>query len=498
MSLAALVIDVARRSPDAVAVEGPEGSMTYGQLDERAGRLVEILAARGIEPGDRVALWLGKSAGAVVAMQAALRCGACYVPIDPSSPSSRARRIIVDCGARALVVDEAHRSPLERGDPPLIVLEPDQDPDSPTPAAASTPTFDTEQLAFILYTSGSTGTPKGVCISHRAALAFVRWAHATVEARPADRFSSHAPFHFDLSVLDLYAAFMAGARVCLIPEGLAYAPARLVEFMTERRISVWYSVPSVLMLMMEHGGLLELSSPPRVLLFAGEAFPIKHLRRLWTRFSGACRLLNLYGPTETNVCTAYEVTDIDPERATPVPIGKACAGDEAWVITSEGERASPGETGELWVDGPTVMSGYWGQPRHTGKPYATGDIVRVLPEGGFEYVGRRDHMVKVRGMRIELGEIEAALLEHPGVGRVAVVVHGDGLEARLVAFVVPSPSEAAPSLLALKRQCASRLPRYMVIDHVRRLEQLPHNVNGKVDRRVLADSLRRDDGHARR
>ncbi len=498
MSLAALVSDAARRSPDAVAVEGPDGPVTYGQLDERAEHLAARLMAAGVSRGDRVALWMGKSAAAIVAMQAVLRCGACYVPIDPASPAPRARKILVDCAARALVVDEAHRDPLDEGDPPVVVLGPEHDPDAATRAPASVPNFEPEQLAFILYTSGSTGTPKGVCISHRAALAFVRWAHATVDAKPDDRFSSHAPFHFDLSVLDLYAAFMAGARVCLIPEGLAYAPARLVEFMQERRISVWYSVPSVLMLMMEHGGLLELPSPPRVLLFAGEAFPVKHLRRLWSRFSGASRLLNLYGPTETNVCTFHEVTDLEAERTTPVPIGRACAGDEAWAVTSEGERASPGETGELWVDGPTLMTGYWGQPPRAGKPYATGDVVRVLPDGGFEYVGRRDHMVKVRGMRIELGEIEAALLEHPGVGRVAVMVDGQGLDARLVAFVVASPSQAAPSLLALKRQCATRLPRYMVIDHVRRLEQLPHNTNGKVDRRALADSLRRDDGHGRR
>jgi L-proline---[L-prolyl-carrier protein] ligase len=481
--LGRLVREAARRAPGSVAVVAPDAELTYAQLDARADRFAAVLAARGVRRGDRVILWLPKCADAVVAMQAVLRLGAAYVPVDPESPSVRARKIVLDCAARVLVLEPGRATPLEPHDPPVAVVSPAETEPSANYGPALDAHVGDEDLAYVLYTSGSTGTPKGVCISHRAALAFVRWAHQTLDATPDDRFSSHAPFHFDLSVLDLYAAFMAGARVCLIPEGLAYAPTRLVELVARYGITIWYSVPSVLMLMMDHGGLLEIEAPPRAVLFAGEPFPIKHLRRLRERFAGS-RFLNLYGPTETNVCTFHEVFSLDPKRSQPVPIGRACCGDEVWAIAPDGRAAQPGETGELFVRGPTLMSGYWGQPSLGDRPYGTGDVVRALGDGVFEYVGRRDNLVEVRGVWVDLGEIE-----HRGVHQVAVVVEGEGLGARLVAFVRPEQPHAPASLLELKRHCAQRLPKAMVIDEVRNIDELPRNRNGKIDRRTLAERL---------
>jgi len=243
-------------------------------------------------------------------------------------------------------------------------------------------------------------------------------------------------------------------------------------------------VPSALALMVRDGGLLDEQRPPalRVLLFAGEPCPVPVLAQLAGHLPDV-RLLNLYGPTETNVCTFHEVTPADVARGVPVPIGRPCCGDEAWAERETGGRAGPGEEGELVVDGPTVMAGYWGRPPQRG-PYRTGDLVRVRPDGGFDYVGRRDHMVKVRGHRIELGEIEAALTQHPAVDQAAVVVLGAGTTARLAAFVVPAGRE--PGLLELKRHCAERLPPYMIVDSVVVLPELPRTANGKTDRRRLA------------
>jgi clorobiocin biosynthesis protein CloN4 len=188
------------------------------------------------------------------------------------------------------------------------------------------------------------------------------------------------------------------------------------------------------------------------------------------------RLLNLYGPTETNVCTWHEVTPADLERDRPVPIGTACSGDKAWV-----------DEGELVVDGPTVMLGYWGHEPQRG-PYRTGDIVRVLADGSFDYAGRRDHMVKVRGHRIELGEIESTLAEHASVRDAAALVVGEGLSARLVVFLAVG-QHPAPTLLDVKRLCAARLPRYMIPDDAISMPELPLNRNGKVDRRALAATV---------
>jgi L-proline---[L-prolyl-carrier protein] ligase len=467
-------------------VSAADGQLTYGELDQAADALAAVLAAAGVRAGDRVALWLPKSTQAVAAMQAVLRLGAAYVPVDPLGPAARTVRVVADCAPRLVVTTAELAVRLrEHGIADVLPYPADL---APAPPVAD-PGGDPGELAYILYTSGSTGPPKGVCLSHRNALAFVDWAVAEIDARPADRFASHAPFHFDLSVLDLYAAFRVGASVHLIPEGTSLAPALLVDFLRQREITVWYSVPSALMLMARDGGLLDV--PPaalalRVLLYAGEPFPIKHLRAL--RGHLPVRILNLYGPTETNVCAFYEVIGPPGEQARSVPIGRACSGDRIWAERADGTVAAPGEEGELVVDGPTVMLGYWGQPRQDGRPYRTGDRVTLLPSGDYEYLGRRDGMVKVRGNRVEVGEIEAALHAHPGIADVAVLLSGAALDARLVAYVVPV-GDAAPGLLELKRHCAATLPRHMIIDAVRTVRALPRTGNGKLNRRALASGL---------
>jgi clorobiocin biosynthesis protein CloN4 len=489
VNLQRLAIEQARRAPNSLAVSGPDGALTYGGLDRRANRLAAILRARGLTKGDRIVIWLDKSTAAVVAMQAALRVGAVYVPVAGSNPLARATRIVTDCDARVVVTDGSRAPALREAAPERQVLDIDSlQLGDPLPAPVEyTPVAD-DDLAYILYTSGSTGDPKGVCISHRNAMAFVEWAAAEIGAGPEDRFANHAPFNFDLSVLDLYVAFLSGGSVHIIAEAMAYAPSLLVDFLVNERITVWYSVPSVLTLMLRDGGLLETGRPPalRALLFAGEPFPITHLRELYAAWGGYVRFLNLYGPTETNVCTFHEVSEVDVQRDRPVPIGRACSGDRVWAETGDGRVAEPGEEGELVVDGPTVMLGYWGRERHEG-PYRTGDVVRVLAPGVYDYVGRRDHMVKVRGHRVELGEIEAALVRHPAVEQAAVVVSGSGVGAELVAFVVPRGP--VPSLLDLKRHCSEHLPRYMIVDRVRAVDALPRTPNGKTDRRALVDAL---------
>jgi amino acid adenylation domain-containing protein len=495
MLLQDLVINSASVNPDAVAVYGADETITYSALNILANRIAYALSAFGVQAGDRVALWLDKSARAIAAMQGILRLGAVYVPIDPLSPALRARSIMLDCQVKALITTRPRAEELLTGELANTVCLCTEGAwqglnwdnlrmfsSEPFP----TPKITEHSMAYILYTSGSTGKPKGVCISHLNALAFIEWAARELNATAADRFSNHAPFHFDLSVLDIYAAFMVGASVSLIPEGISYIPKRLCDFIMQERITIWYSVPSALILMMEHGDMLEMADfPVRALLFAGEPFPIKYLRRLRDRWP-QLRLLNLYGPTETNVCTYYEVSEIPSERNTPVPIGRASCGDRVWSVKPDGSEANIGEEGELFVSGPTVMLGYWGQSSQGNKSYATGDIVRLQEDGHYVYIGRRDHMVKVRGHRIELGDIEAALVEHPQIQEAGVVVTGTGMEARLVAFLIMA-GESKLSLLEVKRHCAKRLPRYMIVDEVQFLPAPPRTSTGKFDRKKLLD-----------
>lgn len=486
MRLHQYVIDSARRRPDSLAIDSSGQQLGYGDLDGRANGLATRLIAAGLQPGDRVVLYADKSAVTVVAMQAVLRAGAAYVPVDSGTPALRAATIVTDCAARLVLCDaEPNRELTDAAHAVGAEVLPLVSGSDAQPCEPVDTHSDPHDLAYILYTSGSTGRPKGVCVSHRNAMSFVDWAVRELGATFEDRFSNHAPFGFDLSVLDLYGAFAAGASVHLVPKALGYAPTELVRFLADHQISVWYSVPSALILMMTEGALLQQPAPDRLraVLFAGEPFPITFVRELagWT----SARLLNLYGPTETNVCTFHEVRPADLRRDRPVPIGCGCSGDTIEVLHDDGSLTLAGEEGEVVVNGPTVMLGYWGQPPVTGS-YRTGDRAVRCADGALDYVGRRDHMVKVRGHRIELGDIESALDAHPDVERSAVIVAGEGLATSLVAFVVPL-TDTTPGLVSVKAHLASLLPSSMSVDVVHRVPSLPRSDNGKIERRVLAE-----------
>jgi amino acid adenylation domain-containing protein len=513
----------ARERPGGVAVVDRDRAMTYGELDAAANRLARRLVAAGVGRGDRVGLFLDKSLESVVGIYAASKAGAAYVPVDPGAPPARAAYILDDCGVRVLLTgtERAAQWPLlvehGAGFDAMVVLNGDAarvpsgvagigadevaGGDDTRPAVAGE-VVDPD-LAYVLYTSGSTGRPKGVKLTHRNALHFVEWAAAEVALTSDDRLSSHAPLHFDLSVFDLFAAAAAGAAVVLVPPRTSTFPPEVARFIEEQAITVWYSVPSVLGMLALRGGLSPGRCPSlRAVLFAGEVFPTPHLRRLMELLPAA-RFLNLYGPTETNVCTWYEVPGPPPDDA-PVPIGRAITNVEVFAVTDDGRRAAVGEEGELCVRGTTVMQGYWGDPERTARSlianpwapeagdavYRTGDVVVEAADGNFHYVGRRDSQVKSRGYRIELGEIEAALHAHPAVVEcVACAVPDELVTNRLRAVVVVS--DGTVDAAALARFCAERLPSYMVPELVVESVALPRTSTGKIDRRAVSEALGR-------
>ncbi|KOV83940.1 amino acid adenylation domain-containing protein [Nocardia sp. NRRL S-836] len=486
MRLEEHVARFAEATPEAPAVCGPDGDVTYRELDVRADVLARELASLGVAAGDKVVLWAPKSVFVIAVTQAVLRLGAAYVPVDPSAPAARVAALVADCGPAAVVTTGSRLSALLQHTAPLPALVAEDDLGGWAARPAARPPVERSadaELAYVLYTSGSTGTPKGVCVSHSAASAFVDWAADELEVTGSDRLSNHAPLQFDLSVFDLYVAFRSGASVHLVPE--LSLPRDLVRFVVNHAITVWYSVPSALTMMMEFGRLLDVPRLPlRAVVFAGEVFPVAHLRVLRDRLPSAA-IHNFYGPTETNVCAGYRVGTIPADRSAPVPIGTAAAGDEIWAVREDGTIAQPGEEGELVVSGPTLMTGYLGHEPLRG-PYATGDVVRRLPEGGFLYLGRRDGMVKVRGYRVEPGEIEAVLHTHPDVLEAAVTVTGSGHLARLVAWAgTRSGQPLRPG--EVKRFLAGRLAPYLVPDVVRTVDRLPRTANGKVDRRALSE-----------
>jgi amino acid adenylation domain-containing protein len=491
-SLPELLARAARERPDHPAVVA-DRSVTYAELDELASRVAVALAANGIGPGDRVAVSAPKSVGVVASIYGIMRAGAAYVPIDPASPTSRAAHIANDCAVAALIADP-ERS--ERLRPELLEDVPGLDVEQlhTLPPAGSPPASPgREGLAYILYTSGSTGSPKGVMLSHGNALSFVGWAVDELGLTADDRFSGHAPFHFDLSVFDLYACATVGGTLHPVPEEARRFGASAAAFVAERELSVWYSVPSALVQWVTQGGVdPAMLSTVRHIIFAGEVFPTPYLRRLRTLVPGVA-VHNWFGPTETNACTAHTVLDEDLVGDDPVPIGHPCEGTRCRVLDPDG---APADAGELLVSGPTVTSGYWGDPQTTAAAFATepdgsrwyrtGDLVETGPRGEYRFRGRRDHQVKVRGYRVELGEVESAIHADDRVGEACVVaVADDRLGHDLVAFVVPAAGVALEPV-EVKRIVAARLPRYMVPARVHvQAEPLPSTSTGKVDRAAL-------------
>jgi len=494
------------------AVQEPgRALLTYGELDALSDRVRDALCSLGVGAGSRVGVYLHKSADSVATLLGALKAGAAYVPVDPESPAARAAYIFEDCDVRVVVTEGALEGALREqlaklGGAPGVVALPAVGGGSGLASwiaglgfTAQTETVHpvADEPAYILYTSGSTGKPKGVVVSHRAALAFVDWCRATFAPGPDDRFSSHAPFHFDLSIHDLFVALACGAPVVLIGEELGKDPVRLAAMIEAERITIWYSTPTILAALEEHGKLERRDCRSlRFVLFAGEVFPIPRLRRVMERWPWA-RYFNLFGPTETNVCTWYEVPrPLPPEQTQALPIGRVCAHYHSLVV--DGDRpVGEGEQGELVISGPGVMTGYWNLPGNNAQAflvtadgarwYRTGDLVTEQRDGTLLFHGRRDRMVKRRGYRIELGEIESGLVRHPAIGAAAVVARGDeALGVVIHAFLVARGGDR-PSIVELKRFCVDELPRYMVPDRFSFVEAIPQTSTGKTDyQRLLA------------
>jgi amino acid adenylation domain-containing protein len=454
----------------------------------------------------------------VVAVYGIMKAGAAYVPLDPQAPVPRAAMVASDCTVSAVVTTRSRAGKLlahmagTGHTPAAVVLVEDGSPAEDLSCEALTygdavsgpdltdpevPVID-EDLAYILYTSGSTGVPKGVMLTHRNALTFVEWCARKIGVGPEDRVSNHAPLHFDLSVFDLYLAALGRATLVQVPSDQAYFGPSLVQLIQEEGISVWYSVPGALVRIT---GALEAPSllpSLRAVVFAGEVYQTKDLREL-RRLIPDAALWNLYGPTETNVVTYYRVDEL-PDDDRNIPIGRACENTEVFAVKEQGTLAGVGEEGELYARGSTVMKGYWNRPEKTAEMlvanplggqlpdlvYRTGDIVRLRPDGDYDFLGRRDHQIKSRGYRIELGEIEAALSAHPSVAvGVAVAIPHEEWGKAIVAFVVLRGGELTTES-DLRRHVGRRLPRYMVPAKIDLVQDVPRTSTGKIDRQRLA------------
>ncbi|XYH92703.1 amino acid adenylation domain-containing protein [Sorangium sp. So ce1128] len=490
----------ADRNPDGEAVRCEGRSLSYAEFRERANRLAHFLRTLGVGPDVLVGISVERSIDMIVGLLGILKAGGAYVPLDPSYPRERLAFMIQDTKVPVILTQSHVADSLPPFDGRLIRLDGDWELVSSHPAVPPVGVgVNAEHLAYVTYTSGSTGRPKGVCVPHRAVVNFTQNANDAAFSRE-HTFLQLAPLPFDLSVFEIWGALANGGRLVVFPP-VRVSPSLVADVMRRERVTTVMLSTGLFHQMVADdclNGLGEL----RQMVVAGEALSAAHVRRA-ARALPNCRLINGYGPTEACVITTYyTVVDADALGAS-VPIGKPLANYEAYVLDSDSASPKSDEPGELFIGGDGLARGYLNRPELIaekfvqnpfGKPgerlYRSGDLVRHLPDGNIEFLGRIDNQVKIRGFRVELGEVESRLAEHPGVKAAAVVAPPDPAGGRrLVAYVVPSGKDASPPAADLRAFVGERLPEYMVPSLFASIEKLPVTPNGKIDRRALESEV---------
>jgi amino acid adenylation domain-containing protein len=505
----------AELSPEAMALVTSTRSLTYRELEAESNRLAHLLRSLGCSRGDRVCLFLGKSAEAVIGMLGTLKAGAVYVPIDLDSLAARARRVVTACEPAAVLTDARAARLLDEvladtsDKPRIIALGGDAGAAAGRAALAGMPATplathgNEDDPAHILFTSGSTGTPKGVVITHRNVTTFLDWACNYFDISRGEHISGHPPLHFDLSTFDIYGTLSRGATLYMVPPQLNLLAPKLAQFVRDAELAQWFSVPSILTYLanfdvVRHGDFPQLKR----LLWCGEVLPAATLR-YWMERLPHVTFTNLYGPTEATIASSYYTVPHPPPRELrDLPIGTACGGETLKVLDDALRPLPAGEIGDIYIGGAGLSPGYWRAPELTraaflsdpaapgqdGRIYRTGDRGWIDQNGLFHFVGRADAQIKSRGYRIEPGEIEAALDSLDYLRECAVVgVETGGFEnwAICCAYVPAAPTDPA----TLRCDLAALIPRYMLPARWKAYGSLPKNGNGKIDRRAIREAF---------
>lgn len=491
MTFVSQIMAHAQSRPGALAFHGEDGALSYDSLVRQAGSVARVLGADpSVAP---VAVMLPKGAAAVAAMLGILMAGRCYLPIDPKLPEARRADMLSDSGAE-LVYVAAPDPVLEGLVPPGLELRPLaadlHGPGLDQPLAPRGPD------AALLYTSGSTNRPKGVRLGYGAVQCFLDWAIGYFGLTPEDRVASHAPFGFDISLLDLWATLAAGGSVHAVPEGQMGNGRYLIRFLEDRGITLWQSVPTPLAAI---GAELAAGSPApaalRHLCTTGESLP-EQVRRDLAALGPAVWLHNIYGCTETNDTFVFSLPITEAAEDGVLPIGPALPYVAYRIVDETMTPVLPGEPGELLVRSGAAFEGYT-DPELTRAAhvrlegldwYRSRDLVMEDPDRILHFLGRTDHTIKLRGVRIDLREIETALGRFPRTTDVLACVIACPRKGRQLVGVLGNMEAVSP--LALKTHCAALLPRTAIPDRfVSRPGPLPRNANGKIDRRAVARIL---------
>ncbi|MGB5255194.1 MAG: amino acid adenylation domain-containing protein, partial [Sedimenticolaceae bacterium] len=488
------------RSPQAPALTFADTTWSYQELDARANGLARRLQTAGVDRGTLVGVLMERSLEMVLALYAIIKAGGAYVPLDPDYPADRLAAMLEDAKVKVILTQSALRGRLTEDPETVIQLDElalqavDMDRAGIEPRATAT------DLAYVIFTSGSTGRPKGVMIEHRSICNRLLWMQDQYGLTPGDVVLQKTPFSFDVSVWEFFWPLLSGARLVIAEPCGHRDSAYLVDVIQREAVTTLHFVPSMLQLFVEQSGVEQCHTLKRVIC-SGEALPFKLQHRFFERIDA--ELHNLYGPTEAAIDVSYWECRPDGGSGS-VPIGFPVANTQLYVLDTHKRPVPTGVPGELFIGGVQLARGYVGRDDLTAerfvpdpfniKPgsrlYSTGDLVRRLPDGCIDFIGRIDHQVKLRGFRIELGEIEAVLLQHSGIRQCAVIVYGTSAEDQRLAAYCVSDDGDAPSRSELLSLMRMKLPEFMVPAHITFLSALPLTANGKLDRKGLPDPAR--------
>jgi amino acid adenylation domain-containing protein len=477
--------------PDRVAVVAEDGSLTYGELESRANRLARHLVELGVEAETLVGVSLPRTTDMVVAVMGILKAGAAYLPLDPDLPSKRLEYMLDDGRAAVLVTNSAGLKSFPAFEGEVVCVDRDRRALGSLSDTRLDIEVDPARLAYVLYTSGSTGRPKGVEVCHQNVVDYLHSISDWPGLSADDVILAVATLSFDVSVLEFFGSLGTGARIVLAPWETVRDGPRLRALAEETGVNLTNSTPATLYMLLDAGW----RGNERMRVWTGsEAVPLDLVRKLMV---GCGEVWNLYGPTETTVtATAWKVPDGVDDMRIGTPLGNY----QVYVLDPRMQPVPVGIPGELYIGGVGVARGYRNRPELTaeqfipdpfgGKPgarlYRSGDRVRFRNDGTLEFMGRLDNQVKIRGLRIELGEIESVLVEQEAVRQVAVLVHGEGVDARLVAYVVFEEGGRF-NLREMRGILRQYLPDYMVPSLLIELDELPLTPSGKVHRKALPD-----------
>lgn len=485
--------------PENTICKDGEKSVTYRQFVDRAKAVGGCLCRYGATHSP-IAVWMQNTPDAWIAMIGAVYSGNFYVVIDAQMPIERVRSIFRTLCPLAVIADESCKEKSDLLENVDVIHYDEVAEEHVVPevlAKVRRMMVDTDPV-YALFTSGSTGTPKGTVVNHNSVIKYAQWYIETFGINEKTIFGSQTPFYFSMSVSTMFSTLFTGATLTIIPKHLFSFPLQLIDYMNEAKINTIYWVPSAMNMVANYKALDGRELPYlKTVLFAGEVMPMKQLNYWRNHLPGTTLFANLFGPTETTDIATYYIVDRPFRDDEALPIGIPCANCAVMVLKDDNTEAKDGEEGELCVRGPFLASGYYNNPQKTAEAftqnplntaypeliYRTGDIVRYNERGELMYITRKDFQIKHQGYRIELGEIETAVNAIESVFECACVYDMD--KQMIVLFA--SGEGLTPKIIL--QGVRDTLPKYMMPNRFVFMKDLPHNANGKIDRKLLKQNL---------